>query len=179
MPHPRRVRRAVGEAATHGYQVEPLEGRVLISGSAPAITDLGTAPGDTYYSAAILAGIADADAGDTHSAVVHWGDGSSSPAEVQDLASRVAFSTHTYAVAGDYEIRLSVTDSTGLRAEQTVPVSVASPAAGPLPDPSPAPAGDSLSGGDPIAGGGDSLAGEEEPDVTPPTVTGVYVDGTA
>ena len=61
-------------------------------------------------SASLTVGITDRDAGDTHTATIAWGDGSS---ETVDPASASFTRTHTYAAAGRYTATVTVTDSHG------------------------------------------------------------------
>jgi len=51
--------------------------------------------------------------GDTHSAVIEWGDGTVQPGLIQ---SGVVRGAHTYGVTGTYTIRVVLTDNTGLTA---------------------------------------------------------------
>jgi predicted extracellular nuclease len=71
--------------------------------------------------AALTVGITDRDAGDTHTATIAWGDGSS---ETVDPASASFTRTHTYAAAGRYTATVTVTDSHGHVTTQTAEVVV-------------------------------------------------------
>jgi len=56
---------------------------------------------------AASASFTDADLDDVHAAVWEWGDGTSSPASI---SGGVAIGSHTYAAAGNFSIRLTLTD---------------------------------------------------------------------
>jgi probable HAF family extracellular repeat protein len=86
---------------------------VYVQNVAPVVTSLAL-PADPVVigsSANITATFTDADAGDSHTAVVDWGDGESSPATVTDAsgAGTVA-GVHTYSKAGVYIISVRVMD---------------------------------------------------------------------
>lgn len=54
----------------------------------------------------------DANPGDTHTAVIAWGDGSTSPASISESAgSGTASGTHSYSAPGTYIVRMTVADN--------------------------------------------------------------------
>ncbi len=67
--------------------------------------------------AAVQATFTDSDAGDAHTAVWDWGDGTSSAGEVIDGTSGTISGNHVYAAAGVYTVRASVTDRQGASTE--------------------------------------------------------------
>ncbi len=58
---------------------------------------------------------------DTHTAVWDWGDGSTSPGSVDELAHRIGPDSHVYQKAGVYQIKLTVTDQDGGIGEKVYP----------------------------------------------------------
>ncbi|HSH83476.1 MAG TPA: DUF5050 domain-containing protein, partial [Herpetosiphonaceae bacterium] len=89
---------------------------VTASNTPPSI-DSFTAPADPVAAGtpvAVAATFTDADTGDTHSALIEWGDGTSSPGTVsQSSGSGLVSGSHTYSVAGTYTLELTVTDGEG------------------------------------------------------------------
>ena len=86
---------------------------VGLSPNSPATVTAAFADGSVSCgagSASLTVGITDRDAGDTHTATIAWGDGSS---ETVDPASASFTRTHTYAAAGRYTATVTVTDSHG------------------------------------------------------------------
>ena len=78
----------------------------------------------------------DADAEDTHTATINWGDGTSTEAGTVDQAADSATGTHTYDDDGGFSISLTVTDNNGAgdTASSTVTVINVAPAVAPGPD---------------------------------------------
>ena len=78
----------------------------------PLVGTISTSPNPVQINTAVSASatITDPDAGDTHTAVWDWGDGSTSVGSVNGLQ---VSGNHTYATAGVYTIGLTVTDSQG------------------------------------------------------------------
>ncbi len=94
-----------------------LDSNVFIQGASLTTTPVNTAPtvtADAYgdcSGAAVDVTITDPDAGDTHTTIVDWGDGT-----VEDLSALgAAFTaTHDYGVAGaTYPVTVTVTDAAG------------------------------------------------------------------
>ncbi|MDP9369659.1 MAG: PKD domain-containing protein [Chloroflexota bacterium] len=94
-----------------------LDSNVFIQGTSLTTTPVNTAPtvtADAYgdcSGAAVDVTITDPDAGDTHTTIVNWGDGT-----VEDLSALgTAFTaTHNYGVAGaTYPVTVTVTDAAG------------------------------------------------------------------
>src|SRR5262249_47340511 len=83
-----------------------------ISGSAPMAQALALTHSVKVGQTATLAGrLTDADAGDTLSLTVDWGDGSK-PAAIKP-GKKLFGLNHSYTVAGTYTVRVIWTDSTG------------------------------------------------------------------
>jgi len=80
--------------------------------------------------ASLTVGITDRDTGDTHTASIAWGDGTS---ETVDPASASFTRTHTYAAAGRYTATVTVTDSHGNVTTATADVVVEYTSTGLLP----------------------------------------------
>jgi probable HAF family extracellular repeat protein len=92
----------------------PVSVVVYVNNVAPVVTSL-VLPADPVAissSASITATFTDADDGDTHTALVDWGDGESSPATVTDAPSGAGTvaGVHTYSAAGVYTVSVTVTD---------------------------------------------------------------------
>ena len=60
----------------------------------------------------ILATFIDPDAGDTHTAVIDWGDGTVT-AGIVDQAAQTVSGSHTFAAVGTYMVTITVTDNGG------------------------------------------------------------------
>src|SRR5262249_54870569 len=88
-----------------------------------AIADQGGAEGSAVN---VVGSFTDPDAGDTHTAVFTWGDGSSSAATISPgpNGSFVASASHVYADNGSYAAQLSVTDSVNAPASAAFHVNV-------------------------------------------------------
>jgi hypothetical protein len=80
----------------------------------------------------VRVGFTDQDLPDRHTAVVNWGDGSTSSASVQETPGQGSASdSHTYAGAGLFRPRITLTDTGGGVTTAQLPiVAVADPAAG-------------------------------------------------
>ncbi|PYO39628.1 MAG: hypothetical protein DMD29_08270 [Gemmatimonadetes bacterium] len=90
--------------------------RAVITNVAPSVGPI-TAPIDPLEAGtAVTAGAAFTDPGtlDTHTGVIDWGDGSTSPAAISETnGSGSASGSHAYAAAGVYTLTLTVTDKDG------------------------------------------------------------------
>jgi len=97
---------------TGSYEIFPQWAPVVASNDAPSI-DSFTAPADPVaVSTPINVGatFTDPDAGDTHTATIEWGDGSTSAGTV---SSGSVSASHTYPAAGVYTLKLTVSDGDG------------------------------------------------------------------
>ena len=81
---------------------------------APAVLSAGDLIGLEGQLLSFTGAFVDAGIRDTHTAIIFWGDGSSSMGSVSESsgAGSVA-ATHSYADNGSYSIRLEVTDNDG------------------------------------------------------------------
>lgn len=70
----------------------------------------------------LIATYADPDTGDTHSAVINWGDGS--PTGPEAVSGGAISRSHVYVNPGDYTVTVAVTDNSGAPASDTVIVHV-------------------------------------------------------
>lgn len=89
---------------------------VDVANAPPAIAEFSGTPSPVALGAAVAAQGAFADAGalDTHTAVIEWGDGTSSAATVVEAGGAGTFSAaHVYAQPGLYTLRVVVTDDDG------------------------------------------------------------------
>jgi hypothetical protein len=96
--------------------------------SAPALTALSTNAAQVGavsegLNVVLVAAFIDPDDDDARTAVINWGDGSTSAGTVNDLARTVAAS-HPYASGGLYNITLTVTDSEGEATSSSTHVNV-------------------------------------------------------
>lgn len=80
---------------------------------APSVVSFGVTAGNEGSSSTLALTFADADATDTHTVVVAWGDGNTTTSP--DLASSVTTfdATHVYADTGNYSVGLTLNDSAG------------------------------------------------------------------
>ncbi len=89
---------------------------VAVGNAAPSIGSFG-APADPIAvgtSVGMSAAFSDADVADTHTALIEWGDGTTSAGSVTESSGSGSVSgSHTYTVAGVYTLKLTVTDSDG------------------------------------------------------------------
>ncbi len=95
---------------------------VVASNTAPVITSLAAPTGPQAVSTAISvsAGFTDANAGDTHTGTIEWGDGTSSAGPVTESGgSGTVGGSHTYTAAGVYTLKLTVTDNDGAADSET------------------------------------------------------------
>jgi hypothetical protein len=88
-----------------------------------AVMDFTTDEGTTLNR--LVATFTDVDAADTHTAVVDWGDGATTNGTVIEPSSPGSvFGSHAYDENGVYSVTVSVTDSAGNSAQDTVVVTV-------------------------------------------------------
>ena len=102
---------------------------LVVDNVAPAV-ELSWPPAGSSYdvgeTVAATASYTDEGTGDSHTATVHWGDGTSDAASVTGAAgSGSAGATHAYAAAGSYVITVTVTDDDGGSGTATRTVDVA------------------------------------------------------
>lgn len=102
------------------------------SNASPAVGPIvSNDPAAIRASMSLTASFSDADSTDSHTALWSWGDGTNSAATVTESAGKgSASATHIYALAGVYDVTLTVTDSTGRSAATTRAVVVYDPAGG-------------------------------------------------
>lgn len=97
------------------------------SNSAPVITSL-TVPTGTqlqYTPVNISANFTDAEAFNTHTATISWGDGNTSTDSVTENNGAGSITgSHAYSNGGDYTIRVTVTDQDGASVSEEEPVHV-------------------------------------------------------
>ncbi len=155
------------------FELAPLEQRVLLAADL-SVSRVRYAAEAEPAAVAVLAHVRNAPAGAGYAATIDWGDGSAAtPAAVADLGvAATVFGRHAYPAAGQYTGTLTVAGPAGgpLRRRFRVTAVAARPAAA-----EPPVAADVA--GDVNAGDAGSVA--RSLDVTPPSVTGVYVDGSA
>jgi PKD repeat protein len=124
---------------------------VLVRNQPPADVKLAIGASVEGTAASLSGSFTDADAADTHTVVVDWGDGTQSTT-VALGAGVLSFSAdHVYATAGTYNVSVTVTDSANASTSGTTQATV-SPA-------NHAPANLALSGADTILGQGATLTG--------------------
>jgi acetyl esterase/lipase len=100
------------------------QAQVTTHNVAPAVGPLGTtvSPDGTV---SLLASVTDPGLSDTHSALVHWGDGTTGPATVDQHRGSAGISgTHHYARSGSYRVTVTVSDDDGGTATRTATVAV-------------------------------------------------------
>lgn len=87
-----------------------------VDNTPPVIVSLGiSSPAEPVHigeTVTIAASFTDADTGDTHTAVIDWGDGTTPTAGVVDQAAGSVTGSHEYAKSGVFVITLTVSDGT-------------------------------------------------------------------
>ncbi len=89
---------------------------------APSIVSVTTPADPVRIGTLVAAGVAfaDSDTDDTHTGVFDWGDGTGSPAVVDEkTGSGTARATHVYATAGVYQVIVRIVDRFGASAERS------------------------------------------------------------
>ena len=91
------------------------EGASVVTESTVKLVNAGpVAPVQVGSAVSAQAGFSDPGTQDTHTGLLNWGDGSSSPTAVTETSgSGTASGTHSYTVAGVYTVSLTVTDKDG------------------------------------------------------------------
>jgi uncharacterized repeat protein (TIGR01451 family) len=121
-------RAAVADDGSRGPDLTPADNTATDTDSyvvrnVPPTVDAGTDTAIDEGSSFALAGAyADADAGDTHTVSVDWGDGTTTP--YVPSAAGVVDPAHAYPQQGTYEVKVTVTDSVGHVATDSVVVTV-------------------------------------------------------
>ncbi len=90
---------------------------MVLDNVAPAVGSISapTDPVAVNTTVSISAPFSDAGTNDTHTAVIDWGDGSSSAGSVSEAnGAGTASGSHTYTAAGVYTLQLTVSDDDGL-----------------------------------------------------------------
>ncbi len=88
----------------------------ILSVTSSATLEALALPGDSVD---VIALFTDADASDLHSAVIDWGDGTTSDAVVDQLTGTISGS-HQYAQGGVYDVRVSISDATASATADTI-----------------------------------------------------------
>ncbi|MCZ2341134.1 MAG: choice-of-anchor A family protein, partial [Bacteroidales bacterium] len=98
---------------------------VTVAANAPVVLTAGTPSGPEGSSLGYTATFTDADPGDTHTAVIAWGDGTTSTGTVTyaDGVGTVSGS-HIYADNGTYPVAVTITDQYGLTGTATSSASI-------------------------------------------------------
>jgi VCBS repeat-containing protein len=100
----------ISNIATVTLLVTPVNRPPVLGAVVSSRADCGCGPGDR--SVMLSAPFTDADGLDTHTALIHWGDGTSSAATVTSLSgSGSIFGAHQYATGGLYTITVTLVDS--------------------------------------------------------------------
>jgi hypothetical protein len=99
---------------------------IMVQTNQPPVVTAGLDRTVTIGSAVsgVLATFTDPDVGDTHTAVIDWGDGTVT-AGVVDQAVQTVSGSHTYAELGDYTITITVTDNDGDSGQDSLTITVA------------------------------------------------------
>jgi len=102
---------------------------VSVSNAAPVVSSFAMAAGTVPVQGTAVSfsgAFSDAGALDTHTAVIDWGDGTSTPAAVAEAnGAGTAWASHAYASGGAYTAKLTVKDKDGASQSISAPVSVA------------------------------------------------------
>src|SRR6266542_1219782 len=106
--------------------------QVLVTANTPPTVDAGL---DRELVASqtleLTASFTDPDAGDTHTASIDWGDGTTAPGTIDETAKTIAGS-HVYLLQGTFTVTIVVTDSFGATGSDTMTVGVAAANAAPI-----------------------------------------------
>ena len=90
---------------------------------APSVVSFGVTAGNEGGTSTLALTFADADAADTHTVTVAWGDGSTSAPVVLSSGVTTFDASHTYADTGNYSVVLTLADSAGHTVTATASVS--------------------------------------------------------
>jgi RHS repeat-associated protein len=118
--------RLVNNDQDTGTQVRILDVFVPSANRPPVVSGVGDQTASEGTPVAIHTTFTDPDGGDSHTATVEWGDGTTGPAAITPTAAGeyAVDATHVYADDGTYSARLAVTDSAGASGETAFSVSV-------------------------------------------------------
>jgi Tol biopolymer transport system component/streptogramin lyase len=100
---------------------------VTVDNAAPVITGISgpSGPQAVGSTVSVAANFTDAGAQDIHTCAINWGDGSTSAGSVMETnGSGFCGGSHTYATAGTFTVRVTITDDDGGSASSTINVTV-------------------------------------------------------
>ena len=110
------IRLVRGQIRDKDGGVHEYPAQVVVNNVAPTVGVIAgpLAPVQVGSEVSAQAGFSDPGTQDTHTGVLTWGDGSSSPTAVSETnGSGIASGTHSYTAAGVYTVSLTVTDKDG------------------------------------------------------------------